>query len=303
MDKIKGFHVSKDMKISELVEKYESLGFQATQISKAAKLIRKMRKENATIFLTFTSNMVSSGLREIFAQMAKEKMVDAIITSVGSIEEDLIKTKKPFLLGSFDADDKDLAEKNINRIGNIYVPTGHYEALEKMLNPFFKKMAEKQKKDGMISPQELIYELGKEIQDENSILYWATKNNIPIFCPAITDGAFGLQLYYFKQKHEIGIDVTADMNNLADIVYNAKKTGAIILGGGVAKHHVLGVNLVRGGLNYAVYVSTATEFDGSLSGARPKEAVSWHKINQENNSVFVYADATVVFPLILGGVL
>jgi len=156
-------------------------------------------------------------------------------------------------------------------------------------------MLKKQKESGRLqSPSEIIRELGKGVDDENSILYWATKNNIPIFCPAITDGAFGLQLHFFKQENpDFGIDVTADMKDLADLVLNSEKTGGIILGGGVAKHHTIGANILRDGLDYAVYVSTATEADGSLSGAKVKEAVSWGKVSETADNVYVEGDATI----------
>ena len=300
-----GIKLDKKTKITDLVSGMGNIGFQATQLSKAVKTIQRMKKDKAVIFLSFTSNMVSSGLREIIAQLIKNKFVDAVITSVGSIEEDLIKTEKPFLLGSFDADDKELDKKGINRIGNIFVPDDRYTFLEDKLTPFFKRLYKKQKEDKrLISPQELIFELGKEVKDKNSILYWAAKNKIPIFCPGITDGALGLQIYFFKQKFkDFGIDITADMEKLSKKVLEADKTGAIILGGGIAKHHTIGVNILRGGLDYAVYVSTGTEYDGSLSGARPKEAISWSKINKEANHVFVNGDATIIFPLIICGFL
>ncbi len=212
--------------IPELITGMDSIGFQASHLSKAGKIIKKMQSEKAVIFLSFTSNMVSSGLRELFAFMLKHKMVNAVITTVGSIEEDLMKTHKPFLLGSFEANDLDLHKKGINRIGNIFVPTERYKWLEKQLQPFFKEMYFLQKKKSrLLSSREIIFELGKKIKDENSILFWATKNNIPVFCPAITDGAFGLNLYTFKQQNKtFGIDVTADMQELADLVLTAEKT-------------------------------------------------------------------------------
>ena len=296
---VKGFDL-KNMKVLDLLNDMETVGFQATHLNKAGKIIEKMKKENATVFLSFTSNMVSSGLREVFAQIVKHKMVDAIITSVGSIEEDLMKVSKPFLLGDFNVSDVDLHKKGTNRIGNIFVPTDRYESLEGTLQPFFTKLLEKQKLSGkMISPSELIYELGKTVTDENSIIYWASKNNIPIFCPGITDGALGLQLYFFKQENpEFGVDVTADMNKAAEMVITADKTAGIILGGGIAKHQLIGVNILRDGLDYAVYVTTAMEGDGSLSGARPKEAKSWSKIKEEGNVICVEGDATILFPFL-----
>jgi deoxyhypusine synthase len=241
--------------------------------------------------------MVSSGLRDLFAEVAKEKFVDLIITGAGSIEEDIMKTHKPFLLGSFYLSDSELHKRGINRIGDILVPNERYIWFEKFFTKFLEKIYKRTK---IISPSDLIFELGKEVKDEKSILYWATKNNIPIFCPAITDGAIGLDLFVFKQDHrDFSIDVTGDMKKLANIVLSAEKTGAIILGGGFAKHHALGINLPRGGLDYAVYVSTAIEEDGSLSGARPREAVSWGKINQKARFVSIFGDATIIFPLLI----
>ncbi|MBI2085686.1 MAG: deoxyhypusine synthase [Candidatus Aenigmarchaeota archaeon] len=298
-DEIKGLNISKDITIGEFLKKIRHTGFQATNLGKAVEIIDKMKLDNATIFLSFTSNMASSGLRDVFAYLVKNKLVDVIITSVGSVEEDLIKSKMPFLLGSFDMDDVELHKKGINRIGNILVPNNRYGHLEKVLQPFFKKMHEKQKRSGkMISPSELIAELGT-LAGEDSFIYWAAKNEIPVFCPAITDGAFGLQTFFYKQDHkDFGIDATADMQRLAEIVLQSKRTGAIILGGGVAKHHTIGVNILRDGLDYAVYVTTAGEGDGSVAGARPKEAKSWSKLKEDANSVCVEGDATIIFSLL-----
>ncbi len=298
LEKIKGFDLEKIKSAGDIVSNMRNMGFQATHLGQAEEILKKIKKDKATVFLSFTSNMVSSGLREVFAYLVKHKMVDAIITSVGSVEEDIMKCHKPFILGDFNVSDVDLHRKGINRIGNIFVPNDRYEMLEDILVPFFRAISEKQK-EKMISPSEMIYEIGKMVKDENSILYWATKNNIPIFCPAITDGAFGLQLYFYKQSNEtFGIDVTADMKQLGEIVLNSEKTAGIILGGGFAKHHLIGINILKGGLDYAIYVTTAGEGDGSLSGARPKEAKSWSKLKEEANNVCIEGDATIIFPLL-----
>jgi deoxyhypusine synthase len=296
MEKI-GFDLEKIESLEDLLLELRRVGFSATALSKGYGIIKRMKEEKALTILTFTSNMVSSGLRELFAELAKEKFVDLIITGAGSIEEDIMKTHKPFLLGSFYLSDSELHKKGINRIGDILVPNERYIWFEKFFTKFLEKIYKRTK---IISPSDLIFELGKEVKDEKSILYWATKNNIPIFCPAITDGAIGLNLFVFKQDHrDFSIDVTGDMKKLANIVLSAEKTGAIILGGGFAKHHALGINLPRGGLDYAVYVSTAIEEDGSLSGARPREAVSWGKINQKARFVSIFGDATIIFPLLI----
>ncbi|NYZ77674.1 deoxyhypusine synthase [Candidatus Micrarchaeota archaeon] len=285
----------KDIDPKNIFSDFEHVGFQATNLGKAVKLIERMRKEKATIFLTFTANMVASGLRGIFADMCRRKLIDVVITTGGSLDHDLIRTEKPYLLGDFDMDDKELHEKGVNRIGNILVPNDRYEFLEKKIQPLFEKLYSKNK---IVSPSEIAKAIGESVSDKNSFLYWCAKNNIPVFSPGITDSAIGLQVYFFKQKRkDFGIDVTGDMQQLASLALNAEKTGGMILGGGISKHHAIGVNILRGGMDYAVYVTSSPEWDGSLSGAKTKEAVSWGKIKESASHITVNGDATIVFPL------
>ncbi len=303
---VRGFWPEEVKHFDDLIEKYKHIGFQATELWQAYHIFKKMVEDDSvTVFFGFTSNIISSGLREIVAYMAKERWVDVIITTVGSIEEDIMKTLGNFEIGTWDVDDTELHKKGINRIGNIFVPNELYIKLEEFLRPIFEHLHNKQRELGrLLAPSEMFLDIGKKLKDERSFLYWAAKNNIPVFCPAPTDGAFGLQFFYFKMDgHEdFGIDVTADMKQLADIVYDARKTGALIIGGGVPKHHIIGANLARGGLDYAVYITTAVEWDGSLSGARPKEAKSWGKIREDATTAFVYGDATTLLPLLVLGV-
>jgi deoxyhypusine synthase len=297
---IEGLDIRPQMSVERLLTQLRGCGLQGSQIAKAADIIDEIKDDGATVFLTFTTNMVSSGLREVFAKLCKEKKVDVIITPIGSIEEDLMKSIAPFELASFEEDDNKLHEAGKNRVGNILISNKHYEELEKRLMPFFEKEFEKQKRIGRpIAPFELIRDLGEEIDDEGSFLYWASKNGIPIFCPAVTDGAFGFQLYFYKQKNpEFAIDASGDLKPLGQIVLDADKTAGIILGGGVAKHHAIGANLLREGFDYAIYVSTGTQYDGSLSGARTSEAVSWGKIKKGAKSVHVDCEATIAFSLL-----
>ena len=302
---IKGYDFSKPFDFNKFLDSYKGTGFQASHLRIAIDIIKEMRKEKAVIFLAYNSNMVSSGLREIIAYLVKNKMVHVLITTAGGIEEDVIKTVKPFILGSFGMDGKTLREKGINRIGNILVPNDRYIEFEKIMNKFLLRMLEKQKKENRpITASEFINEIGKELNDENSIYYWATKNNIPCFCPALTDGSVGDMIYFFKQEHpEFKLDISDDMVKIVNIAINAEKTGIILLGGGFVKHHACNANLFREGADYTVYISTDTEEGGSDSGARPDEAASWGKIKTKDKGrvIKVYADATLVFPLIVAG--
>jgi deoxyhypusine synthase len=95
------------------------------------------------------------------------------------------------------------------------------------------------------------------------------------------------------------INLLKDSGELSETIFTAKKTGALIVGGGISKHHTLWWNQFREGLDYAVYISTADEWDGSLSGARPREAVSWGKISQKADTVMVEGDASVILPIVV----
>lgn len=296
--KIKGFKLEQVNSFSSLLKNYSSIGIQATHLSQADEILETIvNKKECTFFLAFTSNIISSGLREIISQLISISKPSVIITTAGAIEEDIMKSLGSFELGSFQADDKELRKKGINRIGNIFVSSENYVSLENFIQPLLKDIYSRKK---TISVNELIKEISLKIKDENSFLFSALNSGTEIFCPAITDGAIGVQIYLFKQKNpDFCIDVSEDMKKLADITLMSKETGALIIGGGLAKHHTIGVNLLRDGLDYAVYISTATEHDASLSGAFPKEAISWGKLQQNSKHVLVNDEASISLPLLV----
>jgi deoxyhypusine synthase len=294
-----GFKLSEGTTVEELLAAYSSIGFQASHLGKAAQVVKRMQDGNSTIFLAFTSNMISCGLREIIAQLCEKKLVHAIITSTGSIEEDVMKCSEPFTLGSFTADDTQVKANGLNRIGNIFVKDEQYAEFEKMHLAFMDEMYAKH--GGKMCMSEYVAELGARLNDKSSFLYWCSKNKIPVFLPGPLDGAMGDHFYFFNKTHSkqpFVIDAAEEVRRFYDIMLMADKTAGIILGGGIAKHHLIGAAILRNGLDYAVYLSTGTEGDGSLSGARPREAVSWNKLKREEDSAFVEGDASLTFPLL-----
>ncbi len=301
LPEVHGYDFNKGVNYDKLLDSYLTTGFQATHLAKAINMIKRMRQEKCTIYLGYTSNMVTSGLRNVFRFLVEHKMVDIVVTTAGGIEEDIIKCIKPFFIGEFAMDGKELREKGINRAGNILIPNSRYCAFEDFFIPLIKTMAEEQKKTGKVfSPSDLIWRLGKAINNKESIYYWAYKNNIPVFCPALTDGSMGDMLYFHSYENpDFKLDDIQDIRKLHDITITAKKTGLIILGGGVVKHHILNSNMMRNGADYAVYINTGQEYDGSDSGARPDEAVSWGKILPGAQSIKVFGDATILFPLVV----
>jgi deoxyhypusine synthase len=301
---IKGYDFNKKFDFEKFLESYSTTGFSATEFSRALHIIKAMKREKAVIFLAFTSNMVSSGVRDVIRYLVEHKFVDVLVTTAGGIEEDIIKTIKPFVLGDFNSDGRFLFEKGINRIGNIFVTNDRYAFFEKKMNGILDDVYKEQlKKKRPLCSYEITELIGKALDNKESILYWAAKNKIYAFCPAITDGALGDMLFFMKQrKPDFMVDVTQDMKRIVDISLNANKTGVIILGGGVAKHYTLNSQIFREGCEFAVFINTSSEFDGSDSGAKPDEAVSWGKIKADACRVKVTGDATLIFPLLIAGV-
>jgi len=300
---IEGFDFEKDLDLQKFLLAYSKTGFQATHLAEGIEIVKTMRREKVTIFLSFTSNMVSSGNREIIRYLVKNKKVDVLVTSAGGIEEDIIKCLKPFVLGQFEVSGRMLFEHGINRIGNIFVPNDRFAYWDIFMQKFLKEQYEKQKSTGKIPcPKDLIRELGLAINDENSILYWAAKNDIPVFCPGLVDGSFGDMIYFFKQTHaDFYVDVAKEIKDIVNIALNSEKTGGIILGGGISKHFALNANIFKEGFDYVVYINTAQEFDGSDSGARIEEAITWGKVKPNAPNVKIHCDATIAFPLLVAG--
>lgn len=302
---IKGYDFNQGIDYDKLIDSYMTTGFQATHLSKAIEIIKKMQEEKCTIYLGYTSNMVTSGLRDIFRYLAEHKKVDVIVTTAGGIEEDIIKCLGDFKLGKFSESGELLREKGINRTGNIYVPNSRYCRFEDFINPILEKLYEEQKKTReIISVSEFIKELGKEINNKESIYYWCWKNEIDVYCPAITDGSLGDMIHFFMYKHpDFKIDIAEDIHKLNEYTITRKKTGIILLGSGIMKHHICNANMMRNGAEYAVYINSGQEWDGADCNARPDEAVSWGKIKSGENkgeSIKVFGDATILFPLIVG---
>ena len=292
---VKGYEFNNGINYEEILNSFSNVGAQATNFEKAIKITQEMVKEKAFIYLGYTSNMVTTGNREIIRYLAEHNLINVLVTTAGGIEEDIIKCLGDFKIGDFKLDGRKLREKAINRAGNILIPNSRYCDFE----DFAIKILE-ENKNKIKTASELIWLLGEKINNKDSICYWAAKNQIPIFCPAIMDGSLGDMMYLFKSKNpDFKLDLVEDTEKLNNTSMGKEKTGMIILGGGVVKHSICNANLYRNGADYAVYINTAQEFDGSDSGARPDEAVSWGKIAPNAKSVKIHGDATIIFPLIV----
>ncbi len=306
---IRGYDFEDKFNFEEFLNSFNTTGFQATSLGTAIKIVQNMRDDEAKIFFGFTSNMGTCGIRENIKYLVKYNLVDVLGTTIGAIEEDIIKCFKPFVLGDYRAPGKILRDDGINRTGNIFVPNDRYIYFERFMNKFLERLYEKQKKTKIIiGIKEFVFELGKELEiqkvpnKEESFTYWAYKNNIPFFCPALLDGSVGDMVYFFKKNYpEFKIDTSDYIVELTDLAINCNKMGIITIGGSVPKHMFANAGLFRDGAEYAIYINTGLEMEGSNAGAPIDEAISWGKIHPDAQKIKIEAEASLVFPLLVAG--
>jgi deoxyhypusine synthase len=297
-DTVEDYVFSKGMTIDKLVLQMEKAwGFTAGKLAVGVNILESMVKEHGCVkFLSFTGNLVATGTRGVFKELVRRKLVDVIVTTCGTLDHDIARSWRQYYRGSFVMNDAQLREEGINRLGNVLVPNDSYGVIiEKKVQTLLESLWKEGVKE--VSSSQFCREIGLRICNESSVLYWAAKNNIPVFVPGITDGAVGYQTWLFSQDHDFRLNLLKDSGQLSDIVFSAKKSGALLVGGGISKHHTLWWNQFRDGLDYAVYISTADEWDGSLSGARPREAVSWGKISEKAKRIMIEGDASLILPI------
>ena len=307
MKKIKDFLWKPEMTVEEMMDSFDSLGYQSSELAEAVNVVLKMKQSGSKIFLTFTSNMVTSGLRGFFAQLCSFKIPNILVTTSGAIEEDIMKALgEDFKRVSFYSDDTKMHEQGENRIGNLAIKNESYMKFEDKMSEFLEEIYKKKQRLGV---SELLKEIGLLLENtkgkENSLLYQAAKNKIPIYCPGIADSSFGFHLYMFQEKHkDFIVDTIRDMKRICvkDLSFDDKK-GLISLGGSTSKHYAIFSALLSGGFDYAVYLTTSHSSSGSMSGATTQEAKSWGKLKDDAEAATVIGDVTITFPLMMVSVL
>ena len=301
---VKDISISKDSEINQIFQEMaESGGFESRNITEGLEILSSMiENQDCLKFLSFIGAIISTGFRGIIKDMIKKKWFDVVFTTCGALDHDIARHFSNYKEGSFSMDDKILAEQDMHRLGNIIVPLESYgPVIEEKVQSVLEQVYKTGKKE--MSTADITRELGK-IMGEDSFLYWAYKNEIKVIVPGIMDGAVGSQIWMFSQNHpDFKLNLIDDANFISGLVFKAKQSGALLLGGGVPKHHALWWNQYRDGLDYAVYITTAQEFDGSSSGALVKEAISWGKVTQDAKQTTIHAEITTVFPFIFKALL
>ncbi|MEE3082630.1 MAG: deoxyhypusine synthase [Candidatus Thermoplasmatota archaeon] len=285
-------------------------GFTATKLAHARDILKesmaRVSNEGVLNWISFPACLCATGTRGFFVEAIKRNAFNVIVTTCGTLDHDIARTHQAYFHGAFELDDIELGEHGLNRLGNVIIPNECYgDILEKLVLPWLAEIEVERRQNNPENPWqgfgsiELCWAFGDRINDESSLLHWAAKHRIPIVIPGLSDGSIGAQLFMYRQKSpDFMIDFLADEQVLSDLTWTCEESHALMIGGGISKHHVIWWNQYRGGLDSAVAITTAPEFDGSLSGARLREAISWGKIRPEAPQITVEGEASVILPLL-----
>jgi len=281
-------------------------GFSAKGVADGVDLLaRILGDREMTTFLSFPADIVATGTRGVLASLVRAGYVDAIVTTCGTLDHDLARSFRPYYHGAWELDDRALHRRHLYRLGNLVIPERNYGAIvEAKMQPILRRLWARGVR--ALSTVDLAWAIGEAIPAtaRSSLLRAAFERRVPVIVPGITDGAVGSQVWLFWQDHRaLTLDLLADEQRLSDLVFEAKRAGAILLGGGISKHHTIWWNQFRGGLDAALYLTTAVEWDGSLSGARTREAISWGKVKANARHQTVEGDVTLLLPLMVGAAL
>jgi deoxyhypusine synthase len=303
MKRVEQMRLRPGMTVGELAEEMRRAGvIGAGRVGKAVEIVAEMFSDpDYTTFITLSGPLVPSGMRLIFRDLIRDGYVDAVVTNGANMVHDIVEAMgRSHMVGEVDVDDAELLERGINRVYDIFIESDTWVALEGFVWGILDGLPEDRRVD--VPFHGLLREIGLKLDDEGSILFTAARKGVPIFCPGLLDSMLGIPLWMYSKRSRLVINPLKDFDLLGDMIYEAKKTGAIILGGGMPKHHTQYMNTLREGLDAAVQISTARVEDGSLSGAPLKESVSWGKLKGDKAST-IFGDVTIVFPLIVAAAL
>jgi deoxyhypusine synthase len=304
LKQVKQMQLKRGLTVGALVSEMNKCGvLGAGKVAEAAEIVKEMFSDrDYTVFLTLAGPLVPGGLRRIIRDLIDQEFVDVIVTTGANMVHDMVEALgHRHCKGTFLAEDEELKTKDIGRIGDIYIGQDAFQNLEKWINKTLENIPEEKREH--IAINEILFEIGKKLQDPSSILTTAAKKNVPIISPGFIDSIAGFHLWMFGQDKKLVVNPLLDVSKIVDEVYEAKKVGMIILGGGWPKHFALFANTFREGVDRVIQITMDRPEPGGLSGATLKEAISWGKVKPEGKEVTVICDVTIAFPLIVAAAL
>ena len=300
LHKMKQVEVFPHMSVNELLDSMKDGGFTCRKVARATDLLLEMvEDEKCNVFLGLAGALIPGGMRKILFKMIEKEIVDCIITTGANLSHDLLETSGgSHFHGNNDLDESKLKELDVSKIFDTFISYDSFVRFENWVQKVFENVP-----DEPMSTRKFIYEIGRHVEDPNSIVKLAFEKKIPIFAPSFADSLLGVQSWLYSQTKPLKINVLKDHTEFSKIIYDSEKMGALILGGGVPKHFIMNGSQLHDGLSYAIQITMDRPEHGGVSGASIKEAISWGKVTSDAKWIDIMGDVTLVLPLLISGVL
>ncbi len=306
---VEHMRITGTLTVDQLMQQFKRSGsFGAGRLATAADIYEKMiRDEECTIFLALSGAVVPAGMRTLISDLIRARLIDVVVSTGASMVHDAIEALGGHhYKGNWVVDDSELYGYHIFRIYDVFVPEEDYVRLDYRLSEIYNEIVEERSGEP-IGSNEFAWELGKRIEDHNSILRAAYEEKVPIFLPAVRDSEFGF-IHWLHASQKIAdrvmiVDAFKDVPELINIFQESQRNGMIVIGGGVPRNTVQSAAVAsKKGLDYAIVVTTDRPEAGGLSGSTLRETVSWGKVNSEADKMMVIGDAIIIFPIIVASV-
>ncbi len=299
---LKGARIRKGMSIKEFVDELERGGFTAKRIKEAVDIYRLMLKDKKCYkFVTAAGALIAGGLRNTFVEFIRAGAVDSLVLTSAIVTHDLIESfGARHYQGSLERDDSKLNEEGIFRMYDVFLEKDGFSKLEEGLRDLLPRLPQRK-----MSPREFLKELGKVIDDKDSILKACYDKGVDIYCPAFTDSMMGFHVWMYSQDKELEVNSQLDIGDFVERVWKKnRKAGLLSLGGGVPKNFVLGMMHATGNaLDYIIHITSDRAEHGGASGMQAVEAKSWGKVKKDAEVTEVRCDVTLAFPLVVAALL
>jgi deoxyhypusine synthase len=307
MKKVHQIRIRPGMTVGELAEEMRLTGvMQGGRVGRAVDIMAEMFSDhNYTVFLSLSGPLIPGGLRVIIRDLIRDGFVDAVVTNGANMVHDIIEAMgRNHYIGMTNVNDEELYQQGFNRAYDIFIENAAFTDIERYVNKLVDDIPV-EKRNG-IAINEFLKELGLRITDDDSVLKAAANEKVPIFSPGFLDSMLGIPLWLYGKQKKLVFNPLKDFDLLSEMVFEAEKSGAIILGGGTPKHHTQYLHTLREGLDTAIQISSAREEDGSLSGAPLRESITWGKLKKgqlEESTSTIFGEVTALFPLIVAAAL
>jgi len=320
--KVKAIEV-KEKSVSKLLDEMSETAYQGRKLGEAVEVWEAMVKEkNLVIIMGFSGSMSTAGQWKMINWLIENRFIDVLVSTGANISEDIVDAMGlGYWQGTQMADDEALLHADVNRYYDVYGKETDYREMELLMTNGLKTL----KKNYPYTSAELLHVFGKYLKTKGvkSIVATAAAHGVPVFCPAITDSAYGEAFLMAKNEgHPIMLDEVKEFDQFVGIGEKTKEVGVIYLGGGVPKDftQLLAISVspktmdegvpgrkgfLRKGLKeyfyphrYAIQITTDSPQWGGLSGCTLEEAISWGKIDEKGKRAVCYCDATIALPLL-----